>query len=130
MRIVDARSGKDVKVGRWVFYPAPSPVALTFDGPPNAPDAVFDLVPTIRADGTKVLRPVPKDPTRWRHIQNTEKVIRVPGRGPISKDSFRVLDFQVHGDHADVLVEFIEGRRVWVKAPIQGVFWRRVMLPT
>ncbi len=131
MRIVDARSGKNVNVGEWVLYPPPSSVVLTFDGPSDVPDASFDLVPRINSDGTRVLTPVPKDPTRWRLLPNTDKPVVIPGQGPVSKDSFRVLELHDRGDHADVHVEFVNGRRAWAKAPVHGLlFWRTTVLPT
>jgi len=131
MRIIDARSGRDVTVGEWVFYPPPSPIALTFDGPPNAPDSMFDLVPQTKPDGTTVLTPVPRDPTRWRLIDSSDKPILVPGHGPVSKDSFRVLELHDRGDHADVRIQTITGRSAWAKAPVRGaLFWRTVVLPT
>lgn len=120
MKIVDARSGKTVTVGRWVLYPPPSPVARWYDGPSGmTPEGYPDLTPDW------------PDPSRWRLVPNTDRPIVVPGTGPVSKDSFRVVELRDRGDHADVHVETVAGLRGWTRVPIRGVlFWRKAVLPT
>lgn len=120
LRIIDARSGKNVSVGEWVFYPPPSPVTRQYIGQSGvSPEGCPDLTPDW------------KDPSSWQIVENLVKPVIVPGQGTVSKDSFRLLDLHDRGDHADVHVETITGHRSWMKAPIKGVlFWRTAILPT
>lgn len=108
LRIIDARSGADVRIDEWVVYPPPEPMIRFYGGKHST-----------APDGTPELAPEWRDPSRWTMVPNPERGVCLPGFGMVNRASYRLLELRDRFLSADGRFQMADGKETWARLTVR-----------